>query len=152
MITFLFSTTLSLPNRLCSHVGVMQGLQDARVNLIGDIEAVEQQDLAGVRSTYKQQHPNSFWIDFGDFSMWRLTPKLARLIGGFARAGQVSMQPRFEIHNLPCNFSILLIFFAQITDIYLLEMNSEDLLDFGSVVCVSKSPRSTNSAMTQKLD
>ena len=51
---------------------------------------MDQADLAEVRTTYKQQHPNSFWIDFGDFSLWKLTPKLARLIGGFARAGQVS--------------------------------------------------------------
>ena len=42
-----------------------------------------------VRAAYKQRHPNSFWVDFGDFALFRLTPRTGRLIGGFARAGQV---------------------------------------------------------------
>ena len=81
------------PEKTCTFNGShMQGLSDARVSLIGDIEAVQEQELASVKQAYKQQHPNSFWVDFGDFSMWKLSPRLGRLIGGFARAGSVCLQ------------------------------------------------------------
>lgn len=67
----------------------MQGLEDARVNLTGDIEQVSKDEDPQIRDLYKKKHPNSFWIDFGDFSLFRLTPRQGRLIGGFARAGKV---------------------------------------------------------------
>ena len=69
----------------------LQGLSDARVSLTGDIYAVEENDKEGVRAAYKKKHPKSFWVDFGDFTLFRLTPRTGRLIGGFARAGQVSL-------------------------------------------------------------
>lgn len=67
----------------------MQGLQDARVSLTGDITAVEGQEAEQLRGLYRKRHPDSFWVDFGDFSIFRMVPKTGRLIGGFARAGQV---------------------------------------------------------------
>ena len=66
-------------------------MQDARVSLIGDVEALSGDEAQQVKEVYKKKHPGSFWVDFGDFSVFRLTPKTARLIGGFARAGQVTL-------------------------------------------------------------
>lgn len=44
-----------------------------------------------MREAYLAKHPNSFWVDFGDFSWWRLDEVLqARVVGGFARAGKVA--------------------------------------------------------------
>lgn len=71
----------------------LQGLEDARISLIGDIESVEGEALGLAKEAYRKRHPDSFWIDFGDFSMWKMSPKSGRLIGGFARAGQVELTP-----------------------------------------------------------
>lgn len=68
-----------------------QSAADARVTLVGDMEAIEDDDgVAAARETYLAKHPDAFWVDFGDFSWHRMTAtKGARLIGGFARAGGV---------------------------------------------------------------
>ena len=50
---------------------------------------MEGKEEQAARDAYKQRHPNSFWVDFGDFAMFRLTPRTGRLVGGFGRAGQV---------------------------------------------------------------
>ena len=40
---------------------------------------------------YLKKHPDAFWVDFGDFSWWRMEKvEMARLVGGFARAGKVT--------------------------------------------------------------
>lgn len=78
------SLTIPTPN--------FQGLQDARVSLTGDIAAVEGQEAEELRGLYRQRHPNSYWVDFGDFSIFRLVPRTGRLIGGFARAGQITAE------------------------------------------------------------
>jgi hypothetical protein len=59
------------------------------VSLTGDIRAVEGEEAEQLRGVYRKRHPKSFWVDFGDFSIFRLVPITGRLIGGFARAGQV---------------------------------------------------------------
>ena len=39
---------------------------------------------------YKKQHPNAFWVEFGDFTFFRMSElKAVRFIGGFARAGDI---------------------------------------------------------------
>jgi putative heme iron utilization protein len=68
-----------------------KGLQDARVSLVGHAAPVPADEAAAARALYLARHPNSFWVDFGDFTWFRMDEVLAaRVIGGFARAGKVA--------------------------------------------------------------
>eukprot|EP00884_Botryococcus_braunii_P004094 jgi/Botrbrau1/13686/Bobra.0378s0015.1 len=66
-----------------------QGMSDARVTISGPVTPVPEPDE--VRAIYKKRNPSAFWVDFGDFTWFRMdTVKAVRLVGGFARAGQVT--------------------------------------------------------------
>lgn len=70
-----------------------KGMQDARVNIVGSAVQVPQEETETVRSLYLSKHPNSFWVDFGDFSWFRLhsdSIMKIRMVGGFGMAGSVS--------------------------------------------------------------
>ncbi len=67
-----------------------EGAADARVCLTGTVRRVADADVPSARARYLQQHPEAFWVDFGDFTFYRMEDLLAiRLVGGFARAGSV---------------------------------------------------------------
>jgi putative heme iron utilization protein len=67
-----------------------RGLSDARVNILGKLVPVSQQEQARAKDIYLQKHPQSFWVEFGDFSWFKMEEVLsARVVGGFARAGAV---------------------------------------------------------------
>jgi heme iron utilization protein len=62
----------------------------ARATLIGQAEAVPEQDLAGVKEHYLARHENSrYWVDFSDFSFFRLEPIDLYYVGGFGVMGWV---------------------------------------------------------------
>ncbi|CAM9118754.1 unnamed protein product, partial [Phaeothamnion confervicola] len=69
-----------------------KGAQDGRVTLIGDVNRVtDAAELEAVKAIYRARHPNAFWIDFGDFSFFRMdTVKAIRFVGGFAMAGDIT--------------------------------------------------------------
>ena len=65
----------------------------ARATLIGPAEQVEAQDLVSVRETYLARHENSrYWVDFADFSFFRLQPVDVYYVGGFGVMGWVEAQ------------------------------------------------------------
>ena len=62
----------------------------ARATLIGQAEAVPEQDVAGARERYLARHENSrYWVDFSDFSFFRLEPIDLYYVGGFGVMGWV---------------------------------------------------------------
>ena len=62
----------------------------ARATLIGHAEAVPEQDVAGVRENYLARHEKSrYWVDFSDFSFFRLEPIDLYYVGGFGVMGWV---------------------------------------------------------------
>lgn len=68
-----------------------QGMQDARVNIVGSAVEVGPDAAEHARAIYLEKHPNSFWVDFGDFSWFILNSiENVRLVGGFGMAGSVS--------------------------------------------------------------
>ena len=88
-----YSTERSrLAGLLCVTAKGFEGAGDGRVVLIGDVskcspEEVAEQNLAEL---YKAKHPNAFWVDFGDFTFFRMTElKAVNFVGGFARAGNI---------------------------------------------------------------
>jgi len=63
----------------------------ARATLVGTAEAVPQADIAPAREQYLERHLNSRqWVDFGDFSFYRLEVVEVYYVGGFGVMGWVS--------------------------------------------------------------
>jgi heme iron utilization protein len=64
----------------------------ARATLIGNAELVPAQDVVSVRETYVARHENSrYWVDFADFSFFRLQPVDLYYVGGFGVMGWVEV-------------------------------------------------------------
>lgn len=62
----------------------------ARATIIGNAEPVSESDVAGVRERYLARHENSrYWVDFSDFSFFRLQPIDLYYVGGFGVMGWV---------------------------------------------------------------
>jgi putative heme iron utilization protein len=63
----------------------------SRVTLVGNILAVPNPELAEVRKLYLQRHANSkYWVDFEDFSFYRMDVIDVYYVGGFGVMGWVS--------------------------------------------------------------
>ncbi|MFT7638991.1 MAG: putative heme iron utilization protein [Pirellulaceae bacterium] len=61
-----------------------------RMTLVGQAELVPEGDLAAARATYLGRHENAkYYVDFADFSFWRLNPVDLYFIGGFGVMGWV---------------------------------------------------------------
>jgi len=66
-------------------------VEDARFTLVGECVRVPDEQQDAVKAAYREKHPNAFWLDFGDFAMYRVeTVHEIRLVGGFGRAQNVS--------------------------------------------------------------
>jgi heme iron utilization protein len=62
----------------------------ARATLIGVAEPLPASDLPSVRAIYLARHENSrYWVDFSDFSFFRLQPVNLYYVGGFGVMGWV---------------------------------------------------------------
>src|SRR5277367_3070095 len=62
----------------------------ARATLVGVAEAVPASDLTSVREIYLARHESSrHWVDFSDFSFFRLQPVDLYYVGGFGVMGWV---------------------------------------------------------------
>ena len=54
------------------------------------LKVTDEERVAELKTEYKSKHPNAFWIDFGDFSVYEAQELVqVRLVGGFARAGSI---------------------------------------------------------------
>ncbi len=68
-------------------------LGSARATLVGNAEPVPECDLPGARERYLTRHENSrLWVDFADFSFFRLEPVDAYYVGGFGVMGWVTAE------------------------------------------------------------
>jgi putative heme iron utilization protein len=65
----------------------------ARATLIGNILQVPEEDKASVRELYLARHANSsYWVDFADFSFFRMDILDLYYVGGFGVMGWVAAQ------------------------------------------------------------
>jgi putative heme iron utilization protein len=65
-------------------------LAAGRVTLIGDLLEVGGDERPAVRDRYLEANPASaYYIDFGDFSFWRLEVRSVRYVGGYGRMSWV---------------------------------------------------------------
>ncbi|QDT07207.1 Pyridoxamine 5'-phosphate oxidase [Rubripirellula lacrimiformis] len=61
-----------------------------RLTLVGSAEPVPDDELDDARAAYLSRHPNaSYYVDFADFSFWRLNPLDLYFVGGFGVMGWV---------------------------------------------------------------
>ena len=64
-----------------------EGMNSARVTLIGTVERSLTRRSRPRARGYLARHPDAFWVDFGDFSWFKMrSVATVRLVGGFARA------------------------------------------------------------------
>jgi putative heme iron utilization protein len=65
-------------------------LASGRVTLMGRARRLAGDDVATARPAYLAAHPNAaYWVDFEDFSFWRLDVDDVYFVGGFAAMGWV---------------------------------------------------------------
>jgi putative heme iron utilization protein len=65
-------------------------LASGRVTLMGRAQRLTGDDVAAARSAYLAAHANAaYWVDFEDFSFWRLDVDDVYFVGGFAAMGWV---------------------------------------------------------------
>jgi putative heme iron utilization protein len=68
-------------------------LGSARVSLFGEVRHLPEVDLESAKSVYLETHPDTQqWIDFGDFSFFRMEVRDVYYIGGFGAMGWVIAQ------------------------------------------------------------
>lgn len=62
----------------------------ARGTLVGDVGQVPAEEVAAAREVYLARHENAkYWVDFADFSFYRLEPVDVYYVGGFGVMGWV---------------------------------------------------------------
>jgi len=65
----------------------------SRATMIGHAEPVKESELSSVKETYLARHENSrYWVDFADFSFFRLQPIDLYYVGGFGVMGWVEAE------------------------------------------------------------
>ena len=81
-----------------------EGAADARAVFTGEVNVIKDTDEdAAARKTYLASHPGAFWANFGDFKMYRMDEILdVSFVGGFARAGGVTVDEYMEASVDPC--------------------------------------------------
>src|SRR5258708_3911065 len=63
----------------------------SRITLIGNVLPVPEPEVAGTRETYLARHANSkHWVDFEDFSFYRMDVVDIYYVGGFGVMGWIS--------------------------------------------------------------
>ncbi|CAK0763075.1 hypothetical protein CVIRNUC_003021 [Coccomyxa viridis] len=68
-----------------------QGMSSGRVTVSGRVAILEGAEAADAKSAFLAKNPQSFWVEFGDFSWFRMDDVVtARLVGGFGRIKQIS--------------------------------------------------------------
>lgn len=66
-------------------------LAAGRVTLVGDLLEVGSAERPAVRDRYLGANPfSAYYIDFGDFSFWRLEVRSVRYVGGYGRMSWVA--------------------------------------------------------------
>jgi len=68
-------------------------LAAARLTLIGEARQLAGPDTGKAREAYLARHPRAaYWVDFDDFSFWRLDVKDLYFVGGFAAMDWVTAE------------------------------------------------------------
>jgi len=72
----------------------------ARISILGMVEqvAVENAKYIAIQSRYVARFPQSTPLfGFGDFGLWRIVPKSARFVAGFAQAYNLTLDALMRV-------------------------------------------------------
>jgi putative heme iron utilization protein len=73
-----------------------------RVTLVGECAELAADEVAEPKAHYLKAAPEAaYYLDYGDFSFWRLTVRALRYIGGFGRMSWVSAEDWFAAEPDP---------------------------------------------------
>ena len=101
------------------------GAADARTTFVGRMVMLKGDEAETARVAYLKSHPGAYWVQFGDFTMFRLEDvKEISFVGGFARAGQITLDEYQSAAVDPCAA------FASSVMAHMNEDHSESLLDY----------------------
>jgi len=88
---------------LCVTEPSFLGAADARTTMVGSMVALKGQEAEDAKAAYLRSHPNAYWVQFGDFTMFRMEQvKEISFVGGFARAGGITFDEYTEAEVDPC--------------------------------------------------
>src|SRR5438445_305895 len=88
-----YHSAMSTGHQLPAGMGGSGPLAAGRVTLIGDLLEVGGEERPAVRDRYLAANPASaYYIDFGDFSFWRLEVCSVRYVGGYGRMSWVAAE------------------------------------------------------------
>jgi heme iron utilization protein len=74
----------------------------ARVTVVGNAATLAAPEIAEARGLYLERHPNSkYWVDFDDFSFFRLDVVDVYYVGGFGVMGWVAAPEYVDAHADP---------------------------------------------------
>jgi heme iron utilization protein len=74
----------------------------ARVTVVGNAATLAAPDVADARALYLDRHPNSkYWVDFDDFSFFRMDVVDVYYVGGFGVMGWVAAPEYGDAHADP---------------------------------------------------
>jgi len=77
-------------------------LSIGRVTLMGEAKLIDKDDVLKVKNGYLKQHPDAtFWVDFPDFSFYRMTITSLYFVGGFGRMDWVTGQDYYQAESDP---------------------------------------------------
>ncbi len=86
---------------LVAEPGTGDPLARSRVTLVGRCEETSPEERGAAREAFLAAHPNaSYYVDFKDFALWRLSVESIRYIGGYGRMSWVEAAAWSEA--LPC--------------------------------------------------
>jgi len=144
-----------------------KGAADGRVNLMGMVSKVPQEERDSLKEIYRVKHPGAFWVDFGDFNWFRMNEiSSIRFVGGFARAGSVTpeeyMTAKPDVisafgHHIAQHMnedhmgSIIAMISNQIPGLDVTEASITSVDSLGMYVKVSRVPRASDQPQQFKL-
>jgi heme iron utilization protein len=74
----------------------------ARVTVVGNATVLAAPEITEARSLYLERHPNSkYWVDFDDFSFFRLDVVDVYYVGGFGVMGWIAAPDYVQAHPDP---------------------------------------------------
>jgi putative heme iron utilization protein len=77
-------------------------LGSSRVTLIGSVSRIPEPKLEAARTVYLTRHPDSkYWVDFDDFSFYRMDVLDVYYVGGFGVMGWVAASDYSEAQSDP---------------------------------------------------
>ncbi|MGD0569526.1 MAG: DUF2470 domain-containing protein [Candidatus Sulfotelmatobacter sp.] len=73
-----------------------------RVTVMGNVSTIPQPEVAEARTLYLERYPNSkYWVDFDDFSFYRMDVLDVYYVGGFGVMGWVQASDYDQSHTDP---------------------------------------------------